>query len=150
MHNTGQKAQHWTQTKENNTQGALRRPREQESRGLRTTQNSRINCTEHSSEEKKKSQQSLRPETLGSMTTATVQLFSSFFLFMLHMYIYIFSIQICFLSKSIMPVIKTGSPSALRVSEEMESFSSIRYTSIRLKLGLRCRQIRTILVHDSR
>lgn len=56
------------------------------------------NCTEHSPEEKtKKSHQSLRLETSGSMTTATVQLFSSFYLFMLHMTLTFFFIQICFI-----------------------------------------------------
>lgn len=100
MHITGQKAQHWTQTKGNNTQGALQSAQRtgEEGSSVRSlgifcsTQSAHDlnqqnrNCTSHSPEENtKKSHRSLRPEQSGSMTTATVQLFSSLFLFMLHM-----------------------------------------------------------------
>lgn len=79
MHNTGQKAQHRTQTKGNDTQGALQRPRgrEGEKFGL---------CQQHSARDSnrqdgggtshrpegntKKSHRSLRPEQSGSVATA--------------------------------------------------------------------------------
>lgn len=143
MHNTGQKAQHWTQTKENNTQGALQRPREQErsvprwdawafsaARSLLTTQISRIRTAQNTVHRKKtkKSHQSLRPETSGSMTTATVQIFSSFYLFMLHMTL-VFSLYKCvFFIKVINAPQLSGTVK--------KSFSSMWYASIRLKFGV--------------
>lgn len=67
------------------------------------------NCNTVHRKKTKKSHQSLRPETSGSMTTATVQIFSSFYLFMLHMTL-VFSLYkyVFFLSKWLMPLSSQG------------------------------------------
>lgn len=105
VHDTGQKAQHWTQTKGNNTQGALKRPRDNKvggksapqwdvfwaflaARGLLKTPISRIKLHDiHSRGEIKQHIGShikiwaLRPDWTrsGSMTTAKGTGFSFFF-----------------------------------------------------------------------
>lgn len=100
VHNTGQKAQHWTRTKGNNTNGALKKAQRQQgggksapqwdvwaflaAHGLLTTPISRIELHDtHSRGEIKRQRGShikvwaLRPDWTwsGSMTTAKVQVF---------------------------------------------------------------------------
>lgn len=99
MHNTGQKAQHRTQTKGDDTQGALQRPRREkfghfQQHSLLTTPIGRME-TAHSPEgNTKRSHRSLRPKQSGDNSNGTF-----FFLLTLFVHasydVHIFSIQRC-------------------------------------------------------
>lgn len=144
MHNTGQKAQHWTQTKEKQHPRGFakaRRAREEcssvTSLGIFSSTQSahhsnqqNKNCTEHSPQEENKEVTSkfeawnVREHDNSNST----DFFSSFYLFMLHMTLVFSLYKYVFLSKWLMPPQLSGTVK--------KSFSSIWYASIRLKFGM--------------